>query len=72
MGNSESITNSGEGTRPTTAGGVDNIGGASGFTPGKEAPEGGGAPAAPEKMREKRQEAVSANTATHPDPRSTD
>ena len=72
MGNNDSITNSGEGTRPATAGGVDNIGGASGFTPGKKVPEGGGAPAPREKMREKRQEADSANTATHPDPRSTD
>ena len=45
---------SGQGSRPTTDGGVDNIGGASSFTPGKALKEGESSPMPPEKMTEKK------------------
>ena len=44
----------GQGSRPTTDGGVDNIGGASSFTPGKELKEGESSPMPAEKMAEKK------------------
>lgn len=53
-------TTSGDGTRPSTAGGVDNLGAAKGFTPGKAEP-GSQAPAPPEKMQEKKQDRGSDN-----------
>jgi hypothetical protein len=47
---------SGDGSRPTTDGGVDNIGAASGFTPGKP---GSDAPAPPEKFAERKKDKAS-------------
>ena len=52
--NSAAAGGSGQGSRPTTAGGVDNIGGASSFTPGKALKEGESSPMPPEKMAEKK------------------
>jgi len=71
MGDSTQNATSGEGTRPTTSGGVDNIGGASSFTPGKKSGPADTSPAPPEKMAEKRQDRH-ANSAQHPAPHSTD
>ena len=71
MGQSTNLSNSGEGTRPTTSGGVDNIGAADSFTPGKTPQGNDAAPSPPEKMREKRQDG-SSNRADHPAPHSTD
>jgi len=71
MGENSHTTNSGEGTRPTTSGGVDNIGGASSFTPGKKSGPADTSPAPAEKMAEKRQDHT-ANSAQHPAPHSTD
>ena len=68
MGNGNT---SGDGTRPTTSGGVDNIGGAHSFTPGKKTDVNDAAPAPTEKMREKRQDSTS-DSAQHPAPHSTD
>ena len=53
-GDIPSIKSSGEGSRPSTDGGVDNMGAASGFTPGQVKPADGDAPAGYEKMSEKR------------------
>ena len=64
-------SDSGQGTRPTTAGGVDNIGGADAFIPGKGPDKGNVAPGPPEKMTEKRQDG-SSSRADHPAPQSTD
>ena len=61
---------SGDGTRPTTSGGTDNIGGAHSFTPGKKSKSGDASPAPPEKMSEKRQDAES-DSADHPAPHDT-
>ena len=47
------INNSGDGTRPTTDGGVDNIGAAGSFTPGQPDPDTSG-PAPKEKMADLR------------------
>ncbi|MDB5932320.1 MAG: hypothetical protein JWR60_4027 [Polaromonas sp.] len=71
MEGSTDISSSGEGTRPTTSGGVDNIGGADGFTPGKKSDVSDTAPAPAEKMAEKRQD-HNANRADHPAPLSSD
>ncbi len=49
-----SAGDSGQGSRPTTSGGVDNIGGASSFTPGKAPQDGESSPMPPEKMAEKK------------------
>jgi hypothetical protein len=70
MSTTNPTTNSGDGTRPTTAGGVDNIGGASSFTPGKAQDGASSTPAADEKMTEKRQESGDGHSATasHPGP----
>jgi hypothetical protein len=54
MASTPSATPTGEGTRPTTSGGVDNIGGASAFTPGKSTTDGDTAPQGVEKMAEKK------------------
>lgn len=62
---------SGDGTRPTTSGGVDNIGGAHAFTPGQPSAPDDVAPAPSEKMTEKRQDANS-DSAQHPAPHSRD
>ena len=64
-GSNHTNGDSGRGTRPTTAGGVDNIGAADSFTPGKVSQPGHNSPAPPEKMREKRQD-DSADTAGSP------
>ena len=55
MSNTNSLS-SGDGTRPTTDGGVDNIGAAGSFTPGKG---GADAPAPPEKMSESKKDKAS-------------
>jgi hypothetical protein len=47
---------SGDGSRPTTDGGVDNIGAASGFTPGNPPAD---APAPPEKFAERKKDRAS-------------
>ena len=52
MANTHSM-GSGDGTRPTTDGGVDNVGAAGGFTPGKG---GANTPAPGEKMSEARKD----------------
>ncbi|MDB5891863.1 MAG: hypothetical protein JWP47_2694 [Polaromonas sp.] len=66
--NESGITNtSGDGSRPTTSGGTDNIGAADGFVPGKAKPAGTGTPAAAEKMSDKRQDG-DAPQANHPAP----
>ncbi len=62
---------SGDGTRPTTSGGVDNIGGADSFTPGKKTGHDGSTPGPNEKMTEKRQDSTS-DSAQNPAPHSTD
>jgi len=67
MGNGNT---SADGTRPTTDGGVDNIGGAHSFTSGKASGPDNVAPAPPEKMAEKCQDANS-DSADHPAPRDT-
>ena len=54
MASTSGATPSGAGTRPTTDGGVDNIGGASAFTPEKSKPDGSSAPQGLEKMAEKK------------------
>ncbi|MDO9405867.1 MAG: hypothetical protein Q7T87_17690 [Polaromonas sp.] len=51
------IDHSGDGTRPTTDGGVDNIGAAGSFTPGKA--DGSSGPAPAEKMAEVRKDKAS-------------
>jgi len=55
MANTNSLS-SGDGTRPTTDGGVDNIGAAGSFTPGKG---GANAPAPREKMSELKKDKAS-------------
>lgn len=56
--NAGNINGSGDGTRPTTDGGVDNIGAASSFTPGQ--PGGGDeGPVGKEKMSEVRKDKAS-------------
>ena len=70
-GSTTTNSTSGEGTRPTTSAGVDNIGGADSFTPGKKSDVSDTAPAPPEKMAEKRQD-HNANRADHPAPLSSD
>jgi hypothetical protein len=66
------LNTSGEGTRPTTSGGVDNIGGADAFTP-SNTPEGQhAAPQPEEKMRGKRQSATDSNRADKPAPGQSD
>ena len=62
---------SGDGTRPTTSGGVDNIGAADSFTPGKKSGPDDASPGPVEKMTEKRQDSTS-DSAQHPAPNSTD
>lgn len=52
----ETSLGSGDGTRPTTDGGVDNIGAAGTFTPGKGSSN---EPAPPEKMAENRKDKAS-------------
>jgi hypothetical protein len=52
----ENNLGSGDGTRPTTDGGVDNIGGASTFTPGKGSAN---APKPAEKMSENKKDKAS-------------
>ena len=52
-------SSSGEGTRPVTDGGVDNIGGASSFTPGKPSSPADSAPKPHEKMAEKKADSAS-------------
>lgn len=51
------LNTSGSGTRPTTDGGVDNIGAAGTFVPGRGSVD---APVPAEKMRESKQDAASA------------
>ena len=58
---------SGEGIRPTTSGGVDNMGGGDTFTPGKEKPPELSTPQPAEKMAEKKQHSGSSN-ASNPSP----
>ena len=53
MANTNSLS-SGDGTRPTTDGGVDNIGGAKSFTPGQGSAD--AAPAPKEKMSESKKD----------------
>jgi hypothetical protein len=53
------IHRSGDGSRPTTDGGVDNIGGASAFTPGQGSAD---APKPPERMAEKKLDKASVKT----------
>ncbi|MDB5884546.1 MAG: hypothetical protein JWR74_717 [Polaromonas sp.] len=67
MGNGNT---SGDGSRPTTSGGADNIGAAHSFTPGKKSGPDDVAPAPLEKMAEKRQDGNS-DSADHPAPRDT-
>jgi len=67
MGNGNTST---DGTRSTTDGGTDNIGGARSFAPGKKLGPDDVAPAPPEKMAEKRQNGNS-DSADHPAPRGT-
>ena len=68
----ESINTSDDGTRPSTSGGVDNMGGADSFTP-SQTPDGrNSAPGPDEKMKAKRQGGDEAASATHPGPRNTD
>ena len=61
---------SGDGTRPTTSGGADNVGAAHSFTPGKKTKPGDKSPAPQEKMSDKRQDADS-DSAYHPGPHDT-
>jgi hypothetical protein len=71
MSNNSHLNTSGDGSRPVTIAGVDNIGAADAFTPSKTP---GGTDAAPqptEKMAEKRQDDTS-DSATHPAPRTRD
>jgi hypothetical protein len=49
------INTSGEGSRPSTSGGVDNLGAADTFTPGQTADAGRTSPTPDEKMTGKRQ-----------------
>lgn len=70
MGTSN-LSNSGEGSRPTTSAGVDNIGGADTFTPGKTPSASNPAPKPPEKMSEKRQDGISSR-AQYPAPHNID
>jgi len=71
-----SMNTSGDGTRPSTSGGVDNMGASSTFTPHKkpapgQSPEIAGASNSPnpvEKMTEKRQDGA-ADDAHNPGPR---
>lgn len=58
---------SGDGTRPTTSGGTDNVGAARSFTPGKKLKPGEASPGPVEKMTEKRQDADS-DSAQNPGP----
>ena len=58
MGNT-TVMGSGDGTRPTTSGGTDNIGAASGVTGGTAGGQSSG-PAPAEKLREKRKDAEAA------------
>jgi len=55
--NAGNIASSGDGTRPTTDGGVDNIGAAGGFNPGKPESQ---TPAPREKFTERKQDRASA------------
>ena len=55
MSTNNSTGTSGEGTRPTTSGGIDNIGGADAFIPGKKKPPGVSTKQPAEKMSLKRQ-----------------
>ncbi|MDB5742626.1 MAG: hypothetical protein JWR68_941 [Polaromonas sp.] len=71
MTDSTQTSTSGEGSRPTTSGGVDNLGGADSFTPGQPSKAGDTSPGPQEKMTEKRQDG-SAASADHPAPHSTD
>ena len=57
------IGRSGEGSRPTTSGGVDNIGGADAFTPSHTPDKTNAAPKPDEKMSRKRQDASSDSAA---------
>lgn len=56
MGKRSKLSNSGEGTRPTTSGGVDNIGGAGSFTPGGTPKANNTASKPAEEINEKRQD----------------
>ena len=74
--NNDTVGTTGEGTRPATAGGVDNMGAASSFTPhsplANSLPGAAGdlnAPAPREKMAEKSQDGANADTARNPGPR---
>ena len=58
---------SGDGTRPTTSGGTDNVGAAHSFTPGTKLKPGYASPGPEEKMTEKRQDADS-DSAQNPGP----
>jgi hypothetical protein len=64
-----STDTSGEGSRPATSAGVDNLGAADGFTPGKAKADGFNTPSPSEKMQDKRQD-DSVDTAARPGPRS--
>lgn len=54
MNNNSNFGSSGEGSRPTTDGGVDNVGGANSFTPGQASPTSKNSPKPSEKMEEKK------------------
>jgi hypothetical protein len=71
MSSNSNLTNSGEGSRPTTDGGVDNIGGADTFTPNKTPDGQNAAPMPDEKMRWKRQTPGS-DDASNPAPHQSD
>lgn len=60
MSTQSSMGTSGEGSRPTTDGGVDNLGGASAFTPGKATSPGSSSPMPTEKMAEKKSDKAAA------------
>ena len=53
MSNETPVQNSGAGTRPSTSGGVDNLGAADSFSPGQATDAGDGSPAPVEKMADK-------------------
>jgi hypothetical protein len=65
------MTNSGEGTRPTTDGGVDNMGGADTFTPGRAKSPDASTPQPHEKMTWKRQ-GEGSDDAAEPSPAKSD
>jgi hypothetical protein len=71
MSNNTHLNTSGDGSRPVTNAGVDNIGAADTFTPSKTPGRAGTSPQPTEKMAEKRQDDTS-DSATPPAPRASD